>query len=103
MFLNFDLFKHSYPEVNPSLITVIDLSALCGTSSVNLKDFHLPEFAVLSFYKVFGYPTGIGALLIRKVKFLEDQLYPIGYAGGNVDKYNVKNGEFILKKGLEER
>lgn len=82
---------------------MVDLSALCGTSSVNLKDLHLPEFAVLSFYKIFGYPTGIGALLVRKIKLFEDHLYPIGFAGGNVDKYDVRNGEFILKKGLEER
>ena len=66
--------NHVYPEidvVNNELsewMWFLDASKLTATSILKLNDIpalHRPHFVTLSFYKIFGYPTGIGALLIR--------------------------------------
>jgi molybdenum cofactor sulfurtransferase len=44
---------------------VLDMAALCPTSKVDFS-IYKPEFACLSFYKMFGYPTGVGALIAKK-------------------------------------
>ena len=46
-------------------LVLLDASAMLSTSAISLKA-HRPDFVVMSFYKIFGYPTGIGALLVRK-------------------------------------
>lgn len=49
---------------------LLDASKLASTSDINIsRDFphtHRPHFFCVSFYKIFGYPTGIGALLVKK-------------------------------------
>jgi molybdenum cofactor sulfurtransferase len=49
---------------------LLDASKLASTNSINLtSDFssqHRPHFVCCSFYKIFGFPTGIGALLVKK-------------------------------------
>lgn len=48
---------------------LLDAAKLAGTSPVDLSSL-LPEaqphFIVASFYKIFGYPTGLGLLLVRR-------------------------------------
>ena len=44
---------------------MIDTAALAPTSGVDLSRIQ-PEFLGLSFYKIFGYPTGIGCLVAKK-------------------------------------
>ena len=44
---------------------MIDTAALAPTSGVDLSKIQ-PEFLCLSFYKIFGYPTGIGCLVAKK-------------------------------------
>jgi molybdenum cofactor sulfurtransferase len=49
---------------------LLDASKLAATSSINLTENysprHRPDFVCCSFYKIFGFPTGIGALLVKK-------------------------------------
>uniref|UniRef100_A0A7E4WBH3 MOSC domain-containing protein n=1 Tax=Panagrellus redivivus TaxID=6233 RepID=A0A7E4WBH3_PANRE len=87
----------------PNLLVCLDLAALVGTSEVNLQDYSNLDFAVLSFYKIFGYPTGLGALVIRKDVIERLELRPIGFAGGSVDGYVPETGEYRLKSDFEER
>lgn len=44
---------------------LLDVASYVPTSELNLGQ-HRADFVVLSFYKMFGYPTGLGALLVRK-------------------------------------
>ena len=47
----------------------LDAAKLSSTSPVNFSGTPsslLPHFIAISFYKIFGYPTGLGALLIRR-------------------------------------
>jgi molybdenum cofactor sulfurtransferase len=45
--------------------TLLDLAKAASTSPIDLKDLN-PTFAVLSFYKMFGEPTGLGALFVKR-------------------------------------
>ncbi|KAL0723653.1 hypothetical protein Bca4012_038252 [Brassica carinata] len=45
-------------------MVLIDAAKGCATQPPNLSEFPA-DFVVLSFYKLFGYPTGLGALLVR--------------------------------------
>ena len=50
-------------------LSLLDASKLASTSSIDfssLSDHLRPDFICCSFYKMFGYPTGIGALLMKK-------------------------------------
>jgi len=44
---------------------LLDAAAFVPTNRLDLSR-HRPDFAVLSFYKMFGWPTGVGALLARR-------------------------------------
>ncbi|VDL71805.1 unnamed protein product [Nippostrongylus brasiliensis] len=44
----------------------LDAASWVSTSPLSLKEVQ-PHFVAISFYKLFGYPTGLGALLVRRV------------------------------------
>ena len=46
---------------------LLDAAALVPTNGLDLSRWR-PDFVDLSFYKMFGLPTGVGALLVRKDK-----------------------------------
>ena len=48
-----------------SWLIALDAAALVGTSPLNLSEFPA-HFVTISFYKIFGFPTGLGALLVRR-------------------------------------
>ncbi|KAI3430783.1 hypothetical protein D9Q98_009195 [Chlorella vulgaris] len=43
---------------------LVDAAKACGSVPPDLSQ-HAADFVALSFYKMFGYPTGLGALLVR--------------------------------------
>ncbi|XP_011702725.1 PREDICTED: molybdenum cofactor sulfurase 3 [Wasmannia auropunctata] len=61
---------------------LLDAAGFVSTNNLDLSVFK-PDFVCLSFYKMFGYPTGIGALLVRNAS--ADVLEKIYYGGGTVD------------------
>ena len=58
-----------------------DAAAFVHTSKLDLSLF-TPDFVSVSFYKIFGYPTGIGCLLVKKSSF--EKLQKKWFAGGTV-------------------
>lgn len=44
---------------------LIDAAKACGTQPPDLSKYPA-DFVAISFYKIFGYPTGLGALLVRR-------------------------------------
>ena len=60
--------KDRIENTNPWL-WLLDAAKLASTSEVDLSllpPLQRPHFITISFYKMFGYPTGLGALLIRR-------------------------------------
>ncbi|ESO05303.1 hypothetical protein HELRODRAFT_77660 [Helobdella robusta] len=61
---------------------LIDSASYLSTSTIDLS-IHKPQFLVLSFYKMFGFPTGLGCLLVNNKKiFLLEKEY---FGGGTID------------------
>ncbi len=60
---------------------LLDAAAYVPTNKLDLRK-HQPDFVSISFYKMFGYPTGIGCLLIKKSSF--SKLEKKWFAGGTV-------------------
>lgn len=75
--------------------TLVDAAALAATSLINISEYPVDAMAV-SFYKMFGYPTGVGALIVKK-SFLA-QLKRPWFAGGNVDVVQVPGNIFTRAK-----
>jgi molybdenum cofactor sulfurtransferase len=74
---------------------LLDASAYVPTNRLDLTTYQ-PEFVSLSFYKMFGYPTGLGALLIRKDKL--KMLQKPWFAGGTVTLASVMAEQFFLEE-----
>ncbi len=72
---------------------LLDCAAYVPTNPLDLGRW-LPDFAVLSFYKMFGYPTGLGALLARPEALRK--LRRPWFAGGTVDVVTVKGDSHYL-------
>lgn len=52
-------------ELPREWLVCLDTASYSTTSPLSLSCLK-PDFAVMSFYKLFGFPTSLGALLIRK-------------------------------------
>ena len=72
---------------------LLDAAAFVPTNRLDLSAVQ-PDFATLSFYKMFGYPTGVGALLIRRPAFA--QLQRPWFAGGTVNFASVQGQAHVL-------
>ncbi|KAJ4468374.1 pyridoxal phosphate-dependent transferase [Lentinula edodes] len=80
--------------------TLLDAAALAPTSRISLA--HLPVDALaVSFYKMFGFPTGVGALVIRKGFLRQLKRGRPWFAGGTVDVVQVP-GKVRTMKGVGE-
>lgn len=66
---------------------LLDAAAFVPASILDLKKYK-PDFVSISFYKIFGYPTGLGCLLVRKSTF--NKLEKKWFAGGAVSLASVK-------------
>ncbi|EFO98236.1 hypothetical protein CRE_15449 [Caenorhabditis remanei] len=117
-----DIWEDNTPEVTNSLFAFTAMSNFCGKKynldgikklqekgwsvcmdaaglvSTSQPDFSVcqPNFIAFSFYKIFGYPTGIGALLVRK-----DSAHLVektSFAGGTVQSVDEMSLFFILRE-----
>jgi molybdenum cofactor sulfurtransferase len=76
---------------------LVDAAKSCASRPPDLSKYR-PEFVVLSYYKIFGMPTGLGALLVRK-DALEclSQRSDTFFGGGTVD-FLVPGRPEVMKK-----
>ncbi|MCC6185832.1 MAG: aminotransferase class V-fold PLP-dependent enzyme [Chitinophagaceae bacterium] len=77
---------------------LLDAAAYVPTSRLDLQQVK-PDFVSVSFYKIFGYPTGLGCLLIKKDKF--SKLHKPWFAGGTVSFVSVKHESYFLLNNHE--
>lgn len=76
---------------------LLDCAAFAPTNRLDLS-IAKPDFIPLSFYKMFGYPTGVGALILRK-PMLEKLRRP-WFAGGTVSVVSVYADGHYLYDGF---
>ncbi|OEK00290.1 hypothetical protein BFP97_01630 [Roseivirga sp. 4D4] len=74
---------------------LLDAAAFVPSDELDLQVYQ-PEFVSLSFYKIFGYPTGLGALLIKKTAY--DKLQKPSFAGGTITIVSVQGDGHYLEK-----
>ncbi|KII95482.1 hypothetical protein PLICRDRAFT_96997 [Plicaturopsis crispa FD-325 SS-3] len=80
--------------------TLLDAAALAATSVVSLTETPVDAMAI-SFYKMFGFPTGVGALVVKK-SFLAKLQRP-WFAGGTVDVVQVPGNIVTMARDLHEQ
>lgn len=74
---------------------LLDAAAYAPTNRLNLRLVHA-DFTTVSFYKMFGYPTGIGALIATHGAIAE--LRRPWFAGGTVDFVSVQLERHQLRR-----
>jgi molybdenum cofactor sulfurtransferase len=75
---------------------LLDAAAFAPTSQLDLSRYK-PDFVPLSFYKMFGYPTGLGALIARR-----DRLHKLQrpwFAGGTITVASVQGDKYYMADG----
>lgn len=70
---------------------LLDCAAFAPTNRLDLRVVK-PDFVPLSFYKLFGYPTGSGVLIARRDKLAK--LRRPWFAGGTITFVSVQNEEW---------
>jgi selenocysteine lyase/cysteine desulfurase len=81
---------------------LLDAAAFAATNRLDLSRWK-PDYVDLSFYKMFGYPTGIGCLIARKAALAK--LRRPWYAGGtvaiaSVEPHHPHGGDHYLYPGV---
>ena len=75
---------------------LLDAASFAPTNRLDLSRWH-PDFVDISFYKIFGYPTGIGCLIARKSACAK--LHRPWYAGGTITFSSVVGDGHYLTPG----
>ncbi len=75
---------------------LLDAAAYVPTNALDLQQLS-PDFVVMSFYKMFGYPTGVGCLLVK------NETLPLlkrpWFGGGTVNFATVQGRMHVLSAG----
>ena len=77
---------------------LLDAAAYVPTSALSLRRTPA-DFVACSFYKMFGYPTGIGALVARRESLT--RLRRPWFAGGTVEYVSVQHGSHLMRDGAD--
>ncbi|CAK6447994.1 unnamed protein product [Pipistrellus nathusii] len=79
---------------------LLDAAAYAGTSPLDLSA-HPADFVSLSFYKILGFPTGLGALLVRRRA--APLLRKTYFGGGTAAAYLAGEDFYVPRPSLAER
>ncbi|PKN95440.1 MAG: aminotransferase [Chloroflexi bacterium HGW-Chloroflexi-6] len=97
---NFSSVKHPLGWIEKAQAAgwdvLVDVAAYAPTNRLDLSA-HKPDFVPLSFYKIFGYPTGLGALIARRDKL--HKLHRPWFAGGTITVASVQGDKYYLAEG----
>ncbi|CAG8053722.1 unnamed protein product [Penicillium olsonii] len=89
--------RHMANKSGGNVFTLLDAASLVSTAPLDLgPSSSAPDFTVLSFYKIFGFPD-LGALIVRKsaARVLEGRKY---FGGGTVDMVVAAGAQWHAKK-----
>ncbi|CAF3564812.1 unnamed protein product [Adineta steineri] len=97
---NFPIPVQRRPSKSCHWLTLVDCAKYLSTQPFSLSTYPV-DFVVLSFYKIFGYPTGLGALIVRNesLKILNKENY---FGGGSVQYISpYDDNRVIYKSGID--
>jgi selenocysteine lyase/cysteine desulfurase len=77
---------------------LLDAAAYVPTNMLDLR-LAKPDFVCVSFYKMFGYPTGAGCLIARKA--VVSKLRRPWFSGGTITVASIKGDRHYLQRGPE--
>lgn len=102
---NFNGFKYPLELIHrlqgKTNYVCLDAASFVGTNYLDLNKYR-PDFVCMSFYKIFGYPSGLGALLVSKRG--EPMLQKRYYGGGTVKiSFSDASGWHQKRDCLHER
>ncbi|KAJ8733192.1 hypothetical protein PYW08_001490 [Mythimna loreyi] len=93
--------KKQLCQINNSWYVLLDAASFVSTSKLDLSETK-PDFVCLSFYKIFGYPSGLGAILVKNSS--SDALCQKKYfGGGTVDFVLSTEDVHVKRRELYER
>jgi molybdenum cofactor sulfurtransferase len=75
---------------------VLDAAAFAPTNRLDLQKWKA-DFIAVSFYKIFGFPTGVGCLIARKDSLAK--LRRPWFSGGTITVASVQGNKFYLAEG----
>ena len=81
---------------------LLDAAAFTPSNRLDLRRW-TPDFVSQSFYKIFGYPTGVGCLIARRAALAT--LHRPWFAGGTITVASVQGDKFYLaenESGFED-
>lgn len=78
----------------------LDAASFASTNQLDLSKYK-PDFVCISFYKMFGYPTGLGALIVSKRGELA--MVKKYYGGGTVKIALSEENWHVKRDGFHER
>lgn len=94
---NFSGVQHSLEWVNwaqeKGWNVLLDAAAFVPTNKLDLSKVK-PDFVALSFYKMFGWPTGVGCLMARKDAL--QQLHRPWFSGGTIWALSVQGDWHVM-------
>ncbi len=97
---NFSSVKHPLEWIEQAHArgwdVLLDAAAYVPTNQLDLSKVN-PDFVPISFYKIFGYPTGLGALIARKSALAK--LHRPWFAGGTITVASVQGDKYYLADG----
>jgi selenocysteine lyase/cysteine desulfurase len=99
---NFSGVRHPLSLVDDAhargLDVLLDIAAFAPSHALSLRECKA-DFAALSFYKLFGYPTGLGALIVRRDA--RARLQRPWFSGGTVAYASVAADTHRLRSGYD--
>ena len=75
---------------------LLDAAAFAPTNQLDLSRWQ-PDYLALSFYKMFGHPTGVGVLLARRDALAA--LHRPWFSGGTIDVASVQGDRHVMSMG----
>lgn len=102
---NFNGFKYPIDVVqkiqeNSNAFVLLDAASYLSTSSFDCKKVK-PDYICISFYKIFGYPDGLGALIVSNRG--AERLKKRYYGGGTVQIALTRTNFHVKREKLHER
>ena len=79
--------------------TVCDAAKACALAPPDLSADDAPDFVLVSFYKIFGFPAGVGALVARRSAL--EVLTPRYFGGGVAAGVDACEDFFVRRSGAE--
>ncbi|HTD29076.1 MAG TPA: aminotransferase class V-fold PLP-dependent enzyme, partial [Xanthomonadaceae bacterium] len=99
---NFSGVRHDLSLINEAQAlgcdVMLDAAAAGPCGGLSLREY-AADFVVCSFYKLFGLPTGVGALIAKKSALA--RLRRPWFSGGTVEFVSVAHGRHALRMGHE--